>query len=391
MLWGLGNKWHGNVQTPQKTNFCMWASSCVTDWWSTLIQKYAKACPTTNKPVCISSVESTYSENFIHKQLQQASWCCSCVLVTALNTQPYMKSASEAGPNTKKQTSRANVGGREAVLRSQQLGANTPDNPRSKASKKTIFSAPASINVETERRKRKTIGVASDSGSNAVSRSNATSPNFRTSPLSEQPTRSRIKLKNEPVYCRRNIVHARRAATRLGPPAEGRSVPSKILEWMRDLLLSQSALLGRPDCNESSQTKRDLLAAPGEPAQATLSGSPLPASKTSSLRVRAACRRTVQRRKGGGYGGWLNSYFFFFLFIYFFLSASLNSDLDWWTVNRGRIHGDLQPRLPQGETASANKRNPSTPTLPSSCQIVSVKTRLHTEFYDSEKQRGRNL
>lgn len=51
----------------------------------------------------------------------------------------------------------SHVGGREAALRSQQLGGNTPDNPRSKAGKKTISSAPASINVETERRKRKTL------------------------------------------------------------------------------------------------------------------------------------------------------------------------------------------------------------------------------------------
>lgn len=45
-----------------------------------------------------------------------------------------------------------------------------------------------------------------------------------------------------------------------------------------------------------------------------------PAWNTSSLRVRAACRRTVQRRKGGGYGGWINSYFFFF-FLFFCQSA----------------------------------------------------------------------
>lgn len=57
--------------------------------------------------------------------------------------------------------------------------------------------------------------------------------------------------------------------------AEGRGVRSKILEWRRGLSLSQSALLGRLDCNESSQSKRDLLATAGEPALATLSGSRL--------------------------------------------------------------------------------------------------------------------
>lgn len=53
----------------------------------------------------------------------------------------------------------SHIGGREAMLRSQQLGGNTTDNPKSKAKarKKTIFSAPASINVETERRKRKIL------------------------------------------------------------------------------------------------------------------------------------------------------------------------------------------------------------------------------------------
>lgn len=81
-----------------------------------------------------------------------------------------------------------------------------------------------------------------------------------------------------------------------------------------------------------------------------------PAWNTSSFRVRAACRRTVQRRKGGGYGGRLNSFSSFFIFFLKFLSVSLNSDLDWWTVNRGCVHGDLQPSFPQGETASASKR-----------------------------------
>lgn len=57
---------------------------------------------------------------------------------------------------------------------------------------------------------------------------------------------------------------------------------------MRGLLLRRSALLSRPDCNETSQTKWDLLAAPGEPAQATLSGSPL-----SEIRVRSAFAQRV--------------------------------------------------------------------------------------------------
>lgn len=71
----------------------------------------------------------------------------------------------------------------------------------------------------------------------------------------------------------------------------------KILEWRRSLLLSQSAPYGRLDCNESKQSKRDLLATAGEPALATLPGSPK--RNTSSLRVRAARRRTVWYRVGG--------------------------------------------------------------------------------------------
>lgn len=74
----------------------------------------------------------------------------------------------------------------EAVLRSQQLGGNTPDNPKSKARKKTIFSAPASINVETERRKRKRLVWQMSPGP---------SPEFKTSPLPAQETKSTIKLK----------------------------------------------------------------------------------------------------------------------------------------------------------------------------------------------------
>lgn len=212
--------------------------------------------------------------------LVRVSKCAKCAALHEIGDRSWCK---HKGRDTKSQA--ASVPER---LLSQQLGGNTPDNLRSKARKKTMVSAPAFINVETERRKRKTLVWKMSPGSKAVSRRNAASPNFRTSPLSAQPTQSRIKLKNEPVYCRRNIVHARRAATPLGPPAEGRSVPSKILEWMRDLLLSQSALLGRPGCNESSQTKRDLLAAPGEPAQATLSGSPLP-----EIRVRSAFAQRV--------------------------------------------------------------------------------------------------
>lgn len=100
-----------------------------------------------------------------------------------------------------------------------------------------------------------------------------------------------------------------------------------------------------------------------------------PAWNTSSFRVRAACRRTVQRRKGGGYGGRLNSYFFFFYYYFFlFLSVSLNSDHDWWTVNRGCVHGDLQPSFPRARQALRARGKPSTPTLPSYCQIICEKT-----------------
>lgn len=44
---------------------------------------------------------------------------------------------------------------------------------------------------------------------------------------------------------------------------------SKILERRRCLSLSQSAPLGRLDCNGSSQSKRDLLTTAGEPALTT--------------------------------------------------------------------------------------------------------------------------
>ena len=58
--------------------------------------------------------------------------------------------------------------------------------------------------------------------------------------------------------------------------------------------LSQSAPLGRLDCNESSQSKRDLLATAGEPALATC-----PLRRAMSLRGRAARRRTVRGRAAG--------------------------------------------------------------------------------------------
>lgn len=122
---------------------------------------------------------------------------------------------------------------------------------------------------------------------------------------------------------------------------------------MRGLLLRRSALLSRPDCNESSQTKWDLLAAPGEPAQATLSGSPL-----SEIRVRAACRRTAQRRKGGGYRGCLNSYLVFCLL--FFTQLERRPRLV--NCQQGVYSRGAAAKLPKGKTASANKRKPSTPT-----------------------------
>lgn len=175
------------------------------------------------------------------------------------------------------------------------------------------------------------------------------------------------------MYCRRNIVHARRAATPLGPPAEGRSVP-KLNPWMDAGFVAQSVRAARQtglQWEQPDEAGPFSCARRARPSDAVRLA---PAWNTSSLRVRAACRRTVQRRKGGGYGGWLNSYFFLFL------SVSLNSDPDWRTVNRGCIHGDLAAKLVQGETASAYKGEPSTPTLPSYCQIISEKTRLHTEM-----------
>lgn len=224
----------------------------------------------------------------------------------------------------------------------------------------------------------------------AVSRSNAASPNFRTSPLSAQRTQSRIKLKNEPVYCRRNIVHARRAATALGPPAEGRSVPSKILEWMRALLLRQSALLGRPGCNESSQTKRDLLAAPGEPAQATLSGSPLPEIRVRSTSAQRVGERFSAEKVGATLADeTLISSSFFFVVI-FCQSASIPTSIG--ELSTGDVFTGICSQASPGQDSLCETRGkPSTPTRPSYCQIISEKTRLHAEFYDSEKQRGVNL
>ncbi|KAK5896783.1 hypothetical protein CesoFtcFv8_009910 [Champsocephalus esox] len=74
--------------------------------------------------------------------------------------------------------------------------------------------------------------------------------------------------------------------------AVGRSVPSKILEWRRGWSLSQFAPLGRLDCNESRQPKRDLLATAREPALATC---PVRGCRrTCSLQTHAECGRTVQ-------------------------------------------------------------------------------------------------
>lgn len=52
----------------------------------------------------------------------------------------------------------------------------------------------------------------------------------------------------------------------------------------------------------------------------------------------------------------------------------MNSDHDWWTVNRGCVHGDLQPSFPTARQALRARGKPSTPTLPSYCQIICEKT-----------------
>lgn len=88
-------------------------------------------------------------------------------------------------------------------------------------------------------------------------------------------TVNRIKLKTGTCVLQEKHCPQEARCDSCRSSAEGRGVRSKILEWRRGLSLSQSAPLGRLDCNESSQSKRDLLATAGEPALATLSGSRL--------------------------------------------------------------------------------------------------------------------
>lgn len=183
-----------------------------------------------------------------------------------------MKSATEACNTKNRHQKPSHVGGRRDCAAISTAGRKY--NSKTKARKKTIFSAPASINVETERRKRKTLVWQMSPGPTpcpAAALQVPISEHLRCQHNRHKDTESNLKRTCvlQEKHCPASCGELRAP---LGPPAEGRSVPSKILEWMRDLLLSQSALLGRPDCNESSQTKRDLLAAPSEPAQATLSG-----------------------------------------------------------------------------------------------------------------------
>lgn len=105
-------------------------------------------------------------------------------------------------------------------------------------------------------------------------------------------------LRHVPVYCRRNIVHKRRGAIVVGPLLQDEVYEVKSLNGDGASSLSQSAPLGRLDCNESSQSKRDLLATAGEPALATC-----PLRRATSLRVRAARRRTVRGRAAGRWQG----------------------------------------------------------------------------------------
>lgn len=94
------------------------------------------------------------------------------------------------------------------------------------------------------------------------------------SPLSSERTaransKSRMKLKACTCVLQEKHCPQEARCDSCWSSAVGRSGRSKILERRRCLSLSQSAPLGRLDCNGSSQSKRDLLATAGEPALTT--------------------------------------------------------------------------------------------------------------------------
>lgn len=237
---------------------------------------------------------------------------------------------------------------REAVLPgSQQLVGNTPDNSGPEPGRKTIFSAPASIIVGTERRERRRAGC----GNRA--RDQRRKSRFQNISAVGAKLKKKPKQNNKPTcvlqekHCPRTVS---RESARSPAPPKDEVFRVKILEWMRVSLLRRSALLGRPDCNESSQTKRDLLAAPGEPAQATLSAwntsfAPRVGELLGAETTAAAW--TLIRPSS------------------YYLPVSLNADLDWWTVNRGCIRGALQPSFPEARRSLRTRGNPQRPLFSS--------------------------
>lgn len=158
---------------------------------------------------------------------------------------------------------------------------NTPDNH----GPKPVRNPSPPLRLPSERGATQRTSVANES------RGDAASPEFRTSLLSAQArTKTKSKLKTNLCTAGETLSNAQRACeSPLGPPGTKDQVfQVKSLNGCRICCSVSPALLGRPDCNESSQTKRDLLTAQGEPAQATLSGSPLP-----RIRLRSAFAQRV--------------------------------------------------------------------------------------------------